>query len=190
MAKESFENRDFKDQNYSIEGLPLGTYENCLFNSCIFNASDISESTFMDCKFEHCDLSMANVNGTAFKEVRFTHCKLLGLHFEECNPFLLKMYFHSCIMNYSSFVNVKLRHTKFVECKMEEVDFTQADLSSAIFKDCELAHAIFENTILDKADLRSANNISLDPELNQIYQAKFSMQSALGLLKKYQIIIE
>jgi uncharacterized protein YjbI with pentapeptide repeats len=56
-----------------------------------------------------------------------------------------------------------------------------------IFENCDLAGAIFENTILERADFRTARNFSLDPEINQIKKAKFSLADLPGLLLKYDI---
>jgi hypothetical protein len=53
-----------------------------------------------------------------------------------------------------------------------------------------LADAKFENTILQKADLRSAFNYAIDPEINKIKKAKFSLPEVTGLLKKYDIEID
>ena len=78
----------------------------------------------------------------------------------------------------------------FKECKLEEVEFAEADLTNAHFHHCDLTRATFENTVLAGADFRTANNYSLDPEKNKIKKAKFSSAGVLGLLDKYDIVIE
>ena len=70
------------------------------------------------------------------------------------------------------------------------MDFTEADLTSSLFDNCELAGARFERTILEKADLRTSRNYSIDPELNKIKKARFSYPGVLGLLSKYEIDID
>ena len=50
--------------------------------------------------------------------------------------------------------------------------------------------AKFENSILEKADLRTSRNYLIDPELNKIKKAKFSIHGIAGLLAKYDIEIE
>ena len=67
------------------------------------------------------------------------------------------------------------------------MDLTACDLSQAIFENCDLAGTLFENTILEKTDFRTAYNYSIDPELNKIKKAKFSLPGVLGLLSKYDI---
>jgi hypothetical protein len=49
--------------------------------------------------------------------------------------------------------------------------------------------SIFENTLLEKADLRTAFNYSIDPEMNRVKKAKFSIAGVTGLLDKYDIEI-
>ena len=73
---------------------------------------------------------------------------------------------------------------------MQEVDFTECDLTNAVFDNCDLMKSNFDNTILEKADLRTSYNYSIDPEINLIKKAKFSIPGVTGLLDKYDIIIE
>ena len=58
------------------------------------------------------------------------------------------------------------------------------------FINCDFSGAVFENTILEKADLRTAINYSIDPEINRLKKAKFSMPGLIGLLDKYDIELE
>ena len=54
----------------------------------------------------------------------------------------------------------------------------------------QISKAIFENTILEKADFRTAYNYAIDPEINKIKRARFSSFGVAGLLQKYDIDIE
>ena len=92
-------------------------------------------------------------------------------------------------MNISSFVNMKLKKIRFSRSILTEVDFTGADLSGAIFEKCDLGAAIFQHTILEAADFTTSFNYSIDPELNKLRKAKFSLVGISGLLDKYDIII-
>ena len=69
------------------------------------------------------------------------------------------------------------------------MDFTEADLNNASFDNCDLIGAKFEKTNLEKADLSTSFNYSIDPELNRIKKAKFSIDGIAGLLDKYDIEI-
>lgn len=190
MAKNYISDQDF-DQTDSIETtIGQGEYENCTFTNCNFTACNLSEYIFSECTFDSCDLSNSKTVNTSFREVKFINCKLLGVHFDECNPFLIGFSFQNCILNFSSFYKLKLKGIVFDTCKLEEVDFSGADLALGIFKECELLNATFDQTGLEGADMRTARNFAIDPERNRIKKAKFSRNSLSGLLGKYNLKIE
>ncbi len=184
-----------KDETFSINDchqstIKKGEYENCIFNGCDFSNIPLSEIKFIDCEFNGCNLSIAILNGTAFQNVTFIDCKMLGLQFNACNGFGFSVSFEGCQMNHSSFFKVQLKKTKFKDCQLEEVDFSEADLSQAEFENCNLFQSVFNHTLLEKTDFRTAYNFTIDPEENKIKKAKFSLQGAPGLLRKYNIDIE
>jgi len=72
---------------------------------------------------------------------------------------------------------------------MHEVDFSSCNLTEAIFDNCDLTRATFDNTTLDRADLYTAYNFNIDPELNSIKKAHFATSGLYGLLMKYDIKI-
>jgi len=100
------------------------------------------------------------------------------------------MSFENCILNHSSFYQVKFKKTSFKKTQLREVDFVESDLTGSLFDGCDLAMAVFENTILEKVDFRCAFNYSINPEINRIKKAKFSLFGVAGLLGKYDIEIE
>jgi len=115
---------------------------------------------------------------------------MLGLLFESCNEFGLSFQFENCTLNHASFYGTKIRKTKFKSTQLHEVDFTTSDLSYAVFDDCDLSGSTFEKTILEHADFRTAIHYSIDPEINYITKAKFSIFGIPGLLEKYDIVID
>jgi len=66
----------------------------------------------------------------------------------------------------------------------------ESDLAQAVFDNCDLSRAAFNRTILEKADLRTSFNYSIDPDLNKIKKAKFSMPGLVGLLDKFDIVVD
>ncbi|MFN8145168.1 MAG: pentapeptide repeat-containing protein [Bacteroidia bacterium] len=170
--------------------LTKGEYENCIFNSCNFADSDLSEFKFTDCIFNGCNLSLAKLNKTAFRDVKFKDCKMLGLRFDTCNEFGLSFWFDGCQLNHSSFYKTKTKKTVFKNSQLQETDFAEADLTSSVFDNCNLTQAVFDHTTLEKADFRTSYNYSIDPETNRIKKAKFSILGISGLLDKYDIDIE
>ncbi len=180
----------FKKQNYTQSKLPKGEYDNCTFVNCVFLDSDLSNVSFAECEFQDCDLSNVNLKETVFNDVNFKNCKLLGLQFNHCSDFLFSVTFKSCNLNLSSFYQVKTKGTHFDTCLLQNVDFTEADMSGSLFNNCDFKKALFDRTKIEKADFRSSYNYMIDPEINSIKKAKFSMPEVLGLLSKYNIEVK
>ena len=181
--------KTFKGQDYTKIRLPKAEYENCIFDTCQFSNSDITNTTFSECVFIDCDLSNANFTEATIKETEFKNCKILGVNFQSCNPFLLSFNFEKCILNFSSFYQMKLKKIHFNACKMIKVEFTEADLSEAIFTDCDLENAFFNSTNLEKADFSTSYNFTINPEENKIQKAKFSKENLAGLLTSFGIVV-
>ena len=114
---------------------------------------------------------------------------MLGLHFDDSSGFGLSFSFESCALDHSSFYKTKIKNTSFINVHLHEVDFAECDLTNSMFNNCDLTGASFDNTNLEKADFRTSYNYSLDPEINRIRKAKFSLQGVTGLLGKYDIEI-
>ncbi|WP_319800291.1 pentapeptide repeat-containing protein [Flavobacterium sp. N501239] len=66
----------------------------------------------------------------------------------------------------------------------------KTDLTEAIFDHCDLRRTVFIETTLNKADFTTSFNYTLDPEINKIKKAQFSLEGLQGLLSKYDIIIK
>lgn len=169
--------------------LAIGEYEHCVFKNCLFESADFQQFQFVDCTFESCNLSLVKLSDSSLQKVHFKDCKMQGLRFEACNPFLFEVSFEFCMLNLSSFYQIKGKKTKFTSCSLHEVDFTEADFSEAIFDECDLNGALFDQTNLSKSDFRSAFNFVIHPSINQIKKAKFSPDGLAGLLQGFGIMI-
>src|SRR5690606_11425449 len=108
----------------------------------------------------------------------------------DCNEFSLSISFENSQLNHAVFYQLKIKKTIFKNCQMIGCDFTEADLSESVFEKSNLQDAQFDRTQLQKADFRTAYNFSIDPELNNIKNAKFSKENLVGLLDKYNLKIE
>jgi uncharacterized protein YjbI with pentapeptide repeats len=115
---------------------------------------------------------------------------MIGISFEHCSEFLFTVGFDTCILNFSSFYKRAVPKTSFKGCTLQETDFTEADLNSSDFSHADLIGAKFENSNLEKADLRLAVNYAINPALNRIKKAKFSVDGLAGLLHQYDILID
>ncbi len=182
---ETFENTEFTSLfKESTE------FENCTFKKCIGAEIDFSRKVFQDCEFIDCNLSGIKLDQAAFKNCTFRSCKLLGLHFFNCNTFLLEFNFIECTLDLSSFYGLKIPKTQFVSCRLKEVDFSNTDLKGSLFKGSNLASTMFDNTNVELCDFRNTENLNLSPNINQIKKAIFDNQSAMGLLHSLQIVIK
>lgn len=190
MERAYIEDQVFEKIDFTETVLAEADYENCRFLNCNFSNANLSNIHFAGCSFSSCNLSMVTIMKTAFRDSSFADCKLLGLHFENCHPFLFEVRFTNCLLNLSSFYEVKLAKTKFINTSLQEVDFTGTDLTAAVFDNCDLLSARFDQSILEKADLRTAYNYSIDPSVNRIKKAKFSMPWVVGLLDALDIEVE
>ena len=115
---------------------------------------------------------------------------MLGVLFQNCNDFLLAISFTDCVLNLSSFYQLKISGTKFSNCKMHHVDFTEATAKNTSFLNCDLDQSIFYKTNLENSNFQSAFNVVFDPSNNQIKNAIFSKDNCFGLLKAFKIKIK
>lgn len=152
--------------------------------------ADLSGRMFSECLFENCNLSGASLANTSLQNVAFVGCKLLGLQFQSCREMLFYVHFDRCQLDYALFMGRAMPNTRFVDCSLQEANFAQADLTSAVFENCQLQRAVFEQTRLVGADFRTSYNIVLDPALNEVKQARFSLSSLPGLLTQFELVVE
>ncbi|HEY4110880.1 pentapeptide repeat-containing protein [Puia sp.] len=184
------EDQTFDTIDFTIKPPAKGTYDHCIFSHCDLSSVNLSEIIFVDCRFTGCNLSMAAVSATVFRDVQFGECKILGVRFDQASAFGFSCRFTDCIVDHSFFYQMKMKKTAFVRCQLRQVDFSGCDLSQAVFDACDLSDAAFENTVLEKADLRTAFHYSIDPERNRLKKARFSLEGVRGLLGKYDIVVE
>lgn len=184
------EDQVFTDIDFTTSPLAAATFDGCTFTKCDFSSLILGSRTFSSCVFTDCNFSLVQPGNTSFQEVVFKGCKMLGVRFDQCNDFGLSFSFEQCQLNHSTFHGKKLKKTVFRECQLQEADFSGCDLTAVVFEQCDLHLALFEQTLLEKADLRTAYNYAIDPTVNRIRKAKFSLAGLPGLLHKFDIVIE
>ncbi len=190
MPQNFFEDRVFEKFVAKIKPLEKGVYECCIFDQCDLSNADLSGIHFIECEFKGCNTSNSNITDVVFRETTFKNCKMLGMDFSTCSEQGVIFTFEDCQLDHSIFQNTDIKSTLFKNTQLKEVDFTGCNLTRVIFSECDLMDATFENTNLTKADLRLAFNFTINPELNIITKAKFTLSGLYGLLKKYDIEIE
>lgn len=189
MSNAYFEEQVYEGVDYKVKGLARGQYEACSFINCDFSEADLSDVSFAECQFRSCNLSNVNLGGCTLNDAKFIDCKMLGMLFERCSEYLFTVEFDNCVLNFSSFYKRVIKKTNFRRCSLQEVDFIEADLSGSVLEGCDLTGAKFENSILDKVDFRTAFGFAIDPGLNRLKKAQFSLAGVPGLLAKYDLVI-
>ncbi len=181
---------EFCDLDWEDQPLEKGEYEGTIFKTCNFQRADLSGYRFVDCEFIGCNLSLVQLHDTSLQNVHFKGCKMMGINFMQCNRFGLALSFDGCQLNSSSFFDLSLSETSFVDSELRDVSFGESNFSKSIFKNCDFQGADFLRVNLQKADFRSSYNYTIDPEINKVRGAQFSIWGTPGLLGKYGLKIE
>ncbi|AQX00390.1 pentapeptide repeat-containing protein [Elizabethkingia anophelis] len=182
--------KTFDKINFKETPLPKGDYEFCSFNNCDFSEADLFSVSFTECQFVNCNFSLTKFGRTSFRDVKFNDCKLMGLHFENCNPFGLSFCFEDCQILHSSFYQQNIAKTLFKNCRIIETDFTETNLSYVVFDNSDLSGSVFSGSILERTDFRTAKYFSVDLSKNKVKKAKFSAHNLVGLLDNYDLEID
>lgn len=184
-----FDNQIFEHLGAESDPLVCGEYSNCTFRNCDFGKFNFSSFRFLDCQFQDCNLSLANLSNTTLNGILFKSCKMMGLQFQHCNDFGLDLNFVDCILDHSSFYQVRIPKSHWKNSQFKDADFGESDLSSSKLIHCNFAGATFLRTNLEHADLSQSYAIAIDPEVNRIKGAIFELEELQGLLLKYKIKI-
>jgi len=190
MNNQYIEDKIYEKKDFTTHPPPQADYDYCKFIQCDISNVDLSGCRFTDCEFLNCNLTLAKLNKTVFRDCKFDHCKMNWLVFDSSNDLGLSFNFQHCLLHHSSFYGAKIKKTNFIHCELVEADFTGADLSGAVFDQSILRGTRFEQTNLETADFRKALEFSIDPRVNRLKKAKFSMHGLAGLLEPFGIIVE
>ncbi len=186
-----YENQQFKQltlEQHQFKGI---YFDECVFEDCRFSETAFEQCQFNDCRFERCDFSLCSWDGSTFQNGRFLHSKLIGIDwtrltwskFVKDSPFT----FEDCVLDYGTFIGLTLQKQRMISCSLKEVDFTEADLSKASFKESMLTGSHFRNTKLTKANFQLATNYHINPKINEITKAQFTLPEAVNLLESMDI---
>lgn len=184
------EDKTFEKLNFTSQEIRNREFLRCKFKSCDFSSSNFNHNQFIDCEFVACNMAMLKLVGTTLSNVTFRDCKLLGVNFAESEDFLFSVHFVGGLLDFANFSSKKLPKTQFLNVSMKSVDFTRAKLQGSIFESCNLEGAVFNKTDLKDTDFYTAFGYIIDPELNNITKARFSLYGLAGLLTKYGIRID
>lgn len=189
LTEDYFEDSVFNDLKAAAK-LVAKSFYNCTFKNCDFNEADFSDTLFSECIFISSNLSLALLKNTKLQDVRFEDCKILGVDFTVVNPLIIEIGFKNSQISKCNFSGLELVKTGFIDCTIHNSDFFEANLSEAQFSGCDLRGSLFESTNLSKADFRTAFNYAINPLINKLKNAQFSLPEAVTLLKAFEIKVK
>ncbi len=85
---------------------------------------------------------------------------------------------------------MKMKNANFLTCDIVDCFFQNTYLPGASFEASQFRNTLFHNTNLEKASFCKASGYNIDPTLNNIKKAKFSVPDVLNLLNGFEIEIE
>lgn len=132
---------------------------------------------------------MAKFVETGFNNVNFNGCKLVGADFSGSREFLFSIDANQSNFDYAIFAKKKNRKHYMSNCSFKNADFSGGDWANTVFANCNLEGATFEAVNLQGTDFTSSYGLTLDPAINHLAKAKFSLNNLPGLLSKYHIIV-
>lgn len=192
--------RGYHGLTFTNLSLRAARLERVELEECVFERCTIAESTFYRCRltacrFVRCDLSLLEVPNCLFAGVRFEQTKAIGVDWTKAGTTaaartMMSLSFDACVLDYSSFFGLSLRHGTLTRCSAKEADFAEADLRAAACTGTDFAGAKFLHTNLEGADFTGAANYAIDPTANRVKGARFSLPEAVALLRGFEIVVE
>ncbi len=191
----SHEGRTFRALRWEDSRVAGTEFDRCVFDRCVLSRSVLTHCRFTSCRFVGCDLSNVSVPSSRLRDVRFETTKLLGVDWTKADAMAdahapTSLSFVECVLDLSSFFGLNLRGAVMERCSAKEVDLAEADLRDAVCRGTDFAGAKFHATNLEHADLREALNYAIDPRVNKVRGASFSLPEAAALLRGLDIVIE
>lgn len=186
--KTLYENETITGDDFSdIDEIANVEFIDCTIEKVNLFEKKLTDCIFTNCTFSNVNMAMSKLPGTQMNKARFENCKIMGIDFSQCRNFLFEVSFYSCILDFSSFENMKMQNTEFIDCSMKGVDLVGTNLEKSKFMNCNLEDAIFIRTNLKEADLSTAYNFIIPPTQNFLKKAIFSESNLSGLLHEFDI---
>ena len=193
-SETQYHGEDFQDLNLDGNTLYEDEFTSCKFINCSFLETVFERCRFANSIFRDCDLSLSKITGSVFVDTSFEETKIIGVNWAQAdwteNPIGTPIKFYKSALNHSTFIGLKLKGLEVLNCTAVNVDFREADFSQADFSGSDLSDSLFLHTNLAGADLSQARNYSINPGLNNIKKARFSLPEAMSLLYNMDIILD
>lgn len=186
---ETHEDKTFTKQNWEDLSIAEQKFTDCTFVNCNLSKTTFISSEFNGCTFHNCDMSLMVLRKCSAKKIKLTSSKAIGINWSDTEGTFSIEAIDSNV-SYSSFAGKPIRKAVFKGCKVHEVDFTQCNLTEADFTNADLHDTRFVNSDLTKADFSNATNYRIDPKINKVKGATFTMPEVMALLDSFGIVIK
>ncbi len=134
-----------------------------------------------------------HVTGSSFRETVFKKSNVTGVNWVEGSwsksGLLESIGFIESEVSHSTFLGLELSKMVMAKCVAKNADFAEANLTKADLTETDLTESRFLRTNLTEADLTHARNYAIDPGLNTLKKAKFSLPEAVNLLRCMNIVL-
>ena len=189
-----YADRTFEELQLDGEEIRDSEFFNCEFLRVNFSGAVFRNCRFINCKFDGCDLSLIELPDTSLSGLSFRDSKLVGVDWTLANwsreVLGEALDFFDSVLSHSTFIGLGLSDVQFNGCILHNVDFREADLTRSDFSGSDLRDTLFLNTNLTRANLETAQNYQIAPELNTLKKARFAFPEALALLYSMDIVLE
>ena len=190
-AGTEYTDQRFKRLTCRAQVITRQKFDGCTFDHCSFQETVFQSCRFNDCTFTDCDLRLARVPGSSFRSVLFERSNVTGINWADGSwaksGLLNSIGFHECDVSYATFIGLELKKLVMTQCVAKDVDFSDANLTQANCTETDFFESRFVHTNLTEADFTHARNYAIDPSLNVLKNAKFSLPEAIALLRGLNI---
>ncbi|HUV26684.1 MAG TPA: pentapeptide repeat-containing protein [Anaerolineales bacterium] len=193
LSETRYTDQEFKDLH--LDGIQINSsdFVDCTFSDCSFVESGFKKCRFVNCDFKRCDLSLTRVPESIFNSTSFEDSKIIGVNWAQADWSISELgkpiSFLKSAISHCTFIGLSLKGIQVVDCAAVDVDYREADLSRADFSGSDLSASLFMHTNLSEANLSRARNYAIDPGLNELKEAKFSLPEAMSLLYSMNITL-
>ncbi len=184
-----YSSREFRNVDWSGSDLARIEFDGCSFFRCNFSETVLDGALFDACRFEECNLSNPIIKAARFIDAAFDKCKLMGVNFFSCDQSLMDAEFLGCAMTACNFSGLSMKKSVFRLCTIKDSSFQDAFLQDADFSESIFSDTLFHNCDLQKASFYKARGYAIDPRVNKIQKAIFSVPDVLALVENFGIII-
>ena len=187
---EKYDDIEIEGENLSSINLSEKFFYKCTFRGCNFTQTLLNDTDFDSCAFIDCNFTNSLIKQAKLNDISFSKCKLMGLNFYECSQFSFNLSFSGCSIHICNFTDLKMKGSEFIDCKIIDSSFQETFLEGVSFEGSSFKNTLFHNTNLGRASFCNAHGYNIDPLVNNIRKAKFSIPDVLNLLSGFDIEIE